>query len=329
MLSVQAITKHYGKPILRRVSLDVSEGEIVCILGPSGCGKSTLLRIIAGLERPDDGDVLVDGASIAHVPVHERGFGFMFQDFALFPHMNVFENVRYGLRMRHLPKTQQDQLVEEALTLVGMRGFERRDVTSLSGGEKQRVALARSLAPTPRLLMLDEPLGSLDASLRWDVLKELKRILKESGMTTLYVTHDQSEAFSIGDRIAVMNAGRFEAIDAPLALYRSPKTVFTARFLGLENVLTRADYAKIPGNLPQFDAEHILIHPDGIQLDPNGTISGHIRENNVWEGNYDSIVVSVLSDIALRVNLGIPTLLGIDDAVRLTIDPAYVVPLSP
>ncbi len=329
MLSVQAITKHYGKPVLRRVSLEVSEGEIVCILGPSGCGKSTLLRIIAGLERADDGEILIEGVSMEGVPVHERGFGFMFQDFALFPHMNVSDNVRYGLRMRHLPKVQQEHLVEDALRLVGMRGFERRDVTSLSGGEKQRVALARSLAPTPRLLMLDEPLGSLDASLRWEVLKELKRILKESGVTTLYVTHDQSEAFSIGDRIAVMNAGRFEAIDAPLALYRSPQTVFTAQFLGLHNVLTSSDYTNIPDDLPALDADYILIHPDGIQLDPKGDITGRIRENNVWEGHYGSIIVTLTPEISLRVNMGRPTLLGVDDTVRLTIDPAYVVPLSP
>jgi ABC-type Fe3+/spermidine/putrescine transport system ATPase subunit len=178
MLSVRGVTRAFdGVPVLRGVDLDIAAGDIVCLLGPSGCGKTTLLRIIAGLERPDLGDVLLEGQSIVNIPVHERGFGLMFQDFALFPHMSAADNVRFGLRMRAIPKPEQARRVHEALALVGLVGFEDRDVTQLSGGEQQRVALARSLAPNPRLLMLDEPMGSLDAALRGRLVVEVREII--------------------------------------------------------------------------------------------------------------------------------------------------------
>ncbi len=242
LLSMRGITKHFnGTTALSNVSFDVAEGEIACLLGPSGCGKTTLLRIIAGLETPDAGQVLLDEQDIDPVPPHRRDFGLMFQDYALFPHKNVFDNVAFGLRMRESAgnkgrEQEMEVRVREVLGLVGLHGFERRSVNELSGGEAQRVALARSLAPRPRLLMLDEPLGSLDRALRERLMTELRDILTAVGVTVLYVTHDQAEAFAIGDRAVVMNAGRVEQIGPPEAIYRHPATPFVARFLGLTNL---------------------------------------------------------------------------------------------
>jgi ABC-type Fe3+/spermidine/putrescine transport system ATPase subunit len=238
VLSVSHLTKSFdAKLILNDVSLDIAAHEIVCLLGPSGCGKTTLLRLIAGLESADSGGITFDGQDIQNVPVHQRQFGLMFQDFALFPHKNVWDNVIFGLRMQNLPADQIQQLGREALEMVGLSGIERRDVHQLSGGERQRVALARSLAPKPKLLMLDEPLGALDRQLREELMIELRRILKAAQLTSIYVTHDQSEAFAVADRVAVMNVGRIEQIDTPLNLYAQPATEFVARFLGMPNLI--------------------------------------------------------------------------------------------
>jgi ABC-type Fe3+/spermidine/putrescine transport system ATPase subunit len=277
MLSILNITRAFGAlKVLRGISLDIAEGEIVCLLGPSGCGKTTLLRIVAGLETADSGDISLKGQTILNVPVHARDFGLMFQDFALFPHMNVEQNVLFGLRMRHTPKVRAQTRLKEVLELVGLQGFEKRDVAQLSGGERQRVALARSLAPNPRLLMLDEPLGSLDAALRDRLVVELRDIIKRIGVTAIYVTHDQHEAFAIADRIAVMNAGQIEQVDDPTTLYRRPTTEFVARFLGLSNiipVLSRDENAiQTPlGSFPNHThAEAVLLHPDGLEIASSG-----------------------------------------------------------
>ena len=235
-------------PALKGVSFGVPQGKIVAVLGPSGCGKSTLMSIIAGLMRQDQGDILWDGQNMESVPTHRRGFGLMFQDFALFPHRNVYDNIAFGLQMAHLPVEQARKRVAEVLELVGLPGFERRDVNTLSGGEGQRVALARALAPRPRLLMLDEPLGSLDRNLRERLVLDLHDILRRSGsesgrlpeqraQTALYVTHDQEEAFVIADQVVIMNQGKVEQTGAPEELYRQPGCEFVARFLGLNNLL--------------------------------------------------------------------------------------------
>ncbi len=237
-LSIQNIHKTFGTTrALNGVSFEVRRGEIVALLGPSGCGKSTLLNVIAGLETPDAGDVLWQGRSLAAVPPHKRGFGLMFQDYALFPHMNVFENVAFGLRMGGLPPEEVRLRVGELLELVGLPGFEKRDVDTLSGGEQQRVALARSLAPRPRLLMLDEPLGALDRALRERLLDELHDILRQLEQTALYVTHDQEEAFALADRVVVMRQGEVEQTGTPQQIYRQPASPFVARFLGFGNLL--------------------------------------------------------------------------------------------
>jgi ABC-type Fe3+/spermidine/putrescine transport system ATPase subunit len=239
LLQIQSLSKSFtpGTSAVAGVSFTVDQGEIICLLGPSGCGKTTLLRLIAGLERPDTGEVLLAGENITAIPPHRRDFGMMFQDFALFPHKNVFDNVAFGLQMRGASTDQIRTRVAEMLDLVDLGGFEERDTNQLSGGEQQRVALARSLAPGPQLLMLDEPLGSLDRALRERLMLELRTILKRVGVTAIYVTHDQTEAFAIADRVAVMNAGRIEQLDIPETVFDRPASPFVARFLGFHNLL--------------------------------------------------------------------------------------------
>jgi len=244
LLQVSHIYKTFdGALLLHDVSFDVASSEIVCLLGPSGCGKTTLLNIIAGLEQAESGQVLVQGQDIAGAPVHRRGFGLMFQDLALFPHKNVRENVAFGLRMARLSPSAIDSRVHEVLELVGLAGFEQRDVNQLSGGEQQRVALARSLAPRPRLLMLDEPLSSLDRALRERLMNELREILTRVGQTAIYVTHDQQEAFALADRVVILSprqgdsAGRVAQIGTPQEVYCRPADAFVARFLGLTNLV--------------------------------------------------------------------------------------------
>ncbi len=339
MLTIQNITRRFADhAVLRGIDLAVAEGEIVCLLGPSGCGKTTLLRIVAGLETADSGDVLLEGISITHQPVHTRDFGLMFQEFALFPHLNVQQNVEFGLRVQRMDKTERQHRTREVLDLVGMSGFERRDVALLSGGERQRVALARSLAPNPRLLMLDEPLGSLDAALKERLVVDLRAIIKQVGLTALYVTHDQHEAFVVADRIALMSAGQFEQVGTPTEVYRSPATIFAAHFLGLDNVVPidelHADYALTP--LGRFDSvpidgapQALLLHPDGITPDPDGAISGSILKS-VFLGDAYRVSLQTTADIPLTFKLAArdhePPLPG--ETCRITVAPEYVLPLK-
>jgi ABC-type Fe3+/spermidine/putrescine transport system ATPase subunit len=262
-LSVERVSKAYpGLPVLKEASFDVAPGEIICLLGPSGCGKTTLLRIVAGLEAPDTGSVMLEGRDLRDVPVHRRGFGFMFQDYALFPHMTVESNVAFGLRMGGMSAEQIAPRVSEMLRLVALDGYEKRRVIELSGGEQQRVALARSLAPRPRLLMLDEPLGALDRALREQLMNELRVILKRVGVTALYVTHDQEEAFALADRVLIMRArpeqgmgGWIEQEGTPAEVYRHPRTEYVARFLGFRNLF--------PGRVDRVDPTYRVQTPIG------------------------------------------------------------------
>lgn len=237
-LELRDIHKSYNTTrALQGVSISVTQGEIVAVLGPSGCGKSTLLGIIAGLIPPDKGEVLWDRSDIKDIPPHRRGFGLMFQDLALFPHRNVYNNIAFGLQMSRLPDEQVKARVIEVLELIGLPGIQLRDVNTLSGGESQRVALGRALAPHPRLVMLDEPLGSLDRNLRERLTLELRLILQRSQQTALYVTHDQEEAFMIADQVVIMNQGNIVQSGTPEELYHQPRSEFVARFLNLNNLL--------------------------------------------------------------------------------------------
>jgi ABC-type Fe3+/spermidine/putrescine transport system ATPase subunit len=327
MLQVQDLVVRYdAKTVLHNIQLTVARGEIVCLLGASGCGKTTLLRTIAGLELPTQGDIRIDDGSIVKTPVHRRGFGLMFQDFALFPHMNVLQNVAFGLRMQGQSKAQQLHRAREVLNLVGLADFEARDVSQLSGGEKQRVALARSLAPNPRLLMLDEPLGSLDAAFRERLALDLRQIIKQVGLTAIYVTHDQQEAFAIADRIAVMNAGRIEQIAAPDTLYQAPETVFVAQFLGLNNIISGALAAKLLNDESYLANEQYLVHPDCLILvsDEDGHLYGEVIER-VFMGNAYRLRIRIIGDgiphqtefITRVINRHVPNL---GDSVHLRVE---------
>jgi ABC-type Fe3+/spermidine/putrescine transport system ATPase subunit len=357
LLQVEHLSKSYpGLPVLHDVSLGAADGEIVCILGPSGCGKSTLLRIVAGLEVADAGRVVFDGQDMANVPPHRRRFGLMFQDYALFPHKDVQGNVAFGLRMAGVPAGEIRRRVQEALELVGLQGYEGRRVTELSGGEQQRVALARSLAPRPRLLMLDEPLGALDRALREQLMNDLRGILKRVGVTSLYVTHDQEEAFAIADRIVIMRArpeigegGRVEQIGAPREVYRRPASAYVARFLGFRNLiegmvagqgedggvvvetplgaLVAADVAR-----PYAAGERVtvLIRPEAANpcaADENGPnlLRGRLSERS-FRGGHERIQIEHASGISLVCEMPMVNhaVLQTGDTLTLRLDPQAI-----
>ena len=341
MLSVSGLRCSYqGQIVLEGIDLEAAQGEILCLLGPSGCGKTTLLRAIAGLERLDAGDVRFNGQSLKNTPVHARGFGLMFQEYALFPHMTVAQNVAFGLRMQRIPDV--DQRVRDVLDWVGLAGFERRSVTLLSGGERQRVALARSLAPSPRLLMLDEPLGALDANLRDRLVTDLRSIIKKAGLTAIYVTHDHSEAFAVADRIAIMNEGRLEQTGSSEEVFQRPATKFAALFMGLTNIVpiekVSGGFAVTP--LGEFattaPAHTLLLHPLGLNLivsasvqsSNSGTIVSAVVRESVFRGETYRLTVEHISGLALTlsVSLGsaVPT---VGQSVDILVSADAVVPL--
>ena len=277
MLTLTNISKTYEhQPLLTNVSFSVEAGETVCLLGASGSGKSTLLRIIAGLESPAAGHVLWDGADLAPIPPHARDFGLVFQDYALFPHLTVFDNAAFGLRMRNLPKSEIQKRVAEVLDAVNLRGFESRRVTDLSGGEQQRVALARALATRPRLLMFDEPLGALDRSLKEDLLNELRAILHRTDIPAIYVTHDQEEAFAIADRILLLHEGTIVREGTPAQVWNDPQSAWAARFLGVGNVIEgkfriqnsefRIGKVETPFGIFEIHCEHGHVDGDYVAL---------------------------------------------------------------
>ena len=238
-LSVHNLKKSFGDhQVLKGVSFQVESGKFLSLLGPSGCGKTTILRIICGLETADEGEVLVDGADVSRVRPEKRNIGLVFQNYALFPSMNVAKNVGYGLKMRKVPQAEIDRSVSEALELVKLGGYEPRRVTQLSGGEQQRVALARALVTKPSILLLDEPLSALDRKIRGEMQYEIRNIQRQVGITTVFVTHDQEEALTMSDQIILINQGRIEQEGDPFSIYSQPATVFASDFLGKANLLT-------------------------------------------------------------------------------------------
>ncbi|MEN9563335.1 MAG: hypothetical protein RIR73_1579 [Chloroflexota bacterium] len=238
MLELRNLVKSYeGKPLLTDISFTVAEGETVCLLGASGSGKSTILRMIAGLDFPDRGAILLNSLDLAGTPPHLRDFGLVFQDYGLFPHLSVFDNIAFGLKMRNASADEIKQRVSALLEQVNLSGFDSRQVTDLSGGEQQRVALARALAPSPRLLMFDEPLGALDRSLKEDLLNEIRSILHKTKILAIYVTHDQEEAFTIADRILVLHEGTIIRDGTPSEIWKDPQSAFVAKLLGIGNVI--------------------------------------------------------------------------------------------
>ncbi|PKK38992.1 Putrescine transport ATP-binding protein PotA [Clostridiaceae bacterium JG1575] len=237
-IELKNIRKAYGgEPVLEHLNLSIQEGEFLTLLGPSGCGKTTTLRLIGGFERPDEGAVYFNGRDITTVPAHLRPVNTLFQQYSLFPHLNVYENVAFGLRIRREKESLVRQRVQDMLALVNLQGFEKRSVDALSGGQKQRVAMARALILNPEVLLLDEPLGALDLKLRKEMQTELKRIQREVGITFVFVTHDQEEALTLSDRIVVMNEGVIQQIGTPMEIYNEPMNAYVADFVGESNIL--------------------------------------------------------------------------------------------
>jgi len=311
------VTKRFGKVVaLDKVSVRVERGEFFTFLGPSGCGKTTTLRIIAGLEVPDEGRVFMNGQDITGLPPYKRNVAMVPQNYALWPHMTVFENVAYGLRVRGVPKDKIRERIREVLELVKLEGLEDRYPAQLSGGQQQRVALARALVVQPRVLLLDEPLSNLDARLRIEMREELKRIQKTTGITVIYVTHDQEEAMVLSDRIAVMNSGKVIEVGRPEDLYRRPRTLFTATFMGKYNILegkvvqltrevviVESRGQRILGTIPLEGAElrpgdevYLVFRPHSGSIDPKG------KESNEFSGE-----ISATSYLGERVEARVKT----------------------
>jgi thiamine transport system ATP-binding protein len=339
-LEVRDLTVRYGDTVaVRDLDLTAADGEVVAVLGPSGCGKSTLLRAVAGLERPAAGRVLLEGRDVTHLRPDQRRVGLMFQDHALFPHRTVADNVGFGPRMHGLPADRIRERVARLLELVRLAPLARRQVTSLSGGEQQRVALARALATEPSLLMLDEPLGSLDRALGDELLTEIARIVASVGTTVLHVTHDQDEALAVADRVVVMRSGAIVQQGTPDELWRSPRTEFVARFLGLDQLLDAEVHDEVAatalGPLPVPGIEdgraRLLLLPDAIRLLAPGEAAG-----TGGPPPLDARVVGrrfAGDHVRLQVRAGgipltVPIWHGagptVDEDIRLTVDPTGV-----
>lgn len=258
-VKLEEIVKTFGETVaLKGINLHVKDGELFTLLGPSGCGKSTTLRIIAGLDFADSGHLYFDDDDVTYKSSSERGAVLVFQNYALWPHMTVYDNVAYGLKVKKLPKQEIERKVKWALELVKLEGYEDRYPTQLSGGQQQRVAIARALVVEPKLLLLDEPLSNLDAKLRLEMRSEIRRIQRELGITVIYVTHDQEEAMAISDRVAVMNIGQIEQVGTPKEIYEQPKTEFVAAFMGKTNV--------IPAEVVEREGDKVTVEFEGFRL---------------------------------------------------------------
>ncbi len=347
-LVIRDLSVRYGETVaLRGVDLEVASGEIVAVIGPSGCGKSSLLRAIAGLEPLASGSVTLGGRDLAEVATHERDLGLMFQDHALFPHLSVADNVAFGLRMhkKNQDKAERTARVAELLQLVGLEKLGGRGIDALSGGEAQRVALARALAPRPGLLMLDEPLGSLDQLLRQQLVVELRSMFTELGVTALHVTHDQGEAFALADRVVVLRDGEVQQVGRPADLWRRPASVFVARFLGHPNVWDRAssELASVESvSSGPTDRQSVLVPVSAISARPasDGSSSGlgHdddravvVERTEFREGRFRVIARSTSSTLCglavgpVRVAFEVVDEPRIGDRLRVKVDQRQVV----
>ncbi|MBR6512480.1 MAG: ABC transporter ATP-binding protein [Clostridia bacterium] len=307
IIELKDISVAFGdQTVLQNLNLYIRDGEFVTLLGPSGCGKTTTLRIIAGFQEPDTGEVIFEDKCINGVPAHERQVNTIFQRYALFPHLNVYDNIAFGLRIRKMPEPEIKKKVEEMLELVDLKGFNRRSIDSLSGGQQQRIAIARALAVDPRVLLLDEPLGALDLKLRKDMQVELKAIQQRLGITFIYVTHDQEEALSMSDTIVVMDHGEIQHIGTPEDIYNEPANAFVADFIGESNILDgvmKKDF-KIEFSGHVFDCVDkgfkenelvdVVIRPEDVDITTpdKGMISG-IVTNVTFKGVHYEIIVDV------------------------------------
>ena len=307
LIELKGICKEFdGEQILKSIDLDIHDKEFVTLLGPSGCGKTTTLRIISGFVSPDSGEVFFDGKVINDIPPYKRLVNTVFQKYALFPHLNVYENIAFGLRVKKTPDAEIRTRVKEMLALVNLRGFERKNVDLLSGGQQQRVAIARALINEPKVLLLDEPLGALDLKLRKDMQNELKNIQAKTGITFVYVTHDQEEALSMSDTVVVMADGKIQQIGTPTDIYNEPVNAFVADFIGESNILDgvmladgKARFAGhtfdcVDGGFDKNEAVDIVIRPEDVDVVPTekGMLSG-VVSSVTFKGDYYEIIVDI------------------------------------
>jgi len=336
-LRIDKLAKTFGgNTVVKGVDLSFNKGEFVSLLGPSGCGKTTILRMIAGFETPNSGSITVEGTDLTSLKPNQRQIGMVFQAYALFPNMNVADNIGFGLKIANVPRSQRETRVEEMLKLIGLSGYGKRFPFELSGGQQQRVALARALAPSPRMLLLDEPLSALDAKIRVSLREQIREIQRELGITTIFVTHDQEEALSISDRIVVLSAGNVEQFGTPFEIYNRPQTKFVATFVGQLNTLnaTVADAARksvqigtstvtipaLPGTARNGEAIALTMRPEAVSLsDVTGRdiqLEGSIAE-----------VAFLGSVIRLKVDLGGNTISLDTFNDQRTPPPAYGTPV--
>ena len=305
IIELKNITKSFdGEVVLDNINLDIYDNEFLTLLGPSGCGKTTTLRIIGGFETADVGDVIFLGERINDVPPHKRNVNTVFQRYALFPHLNVFENVAFPLREKRVPKTEIEERVNEMLKLVALSGFEKRSVSSLSGGQQQRVAIARALVGQPKVLLLDEPLAALDLKLRKDMQQELKKIQKATGITFIFVTHDQEEALSMSDTVVVMSEGRIQQIGTPVDIYNEPENAFVADFIGESNILDgvmlrdrRVSFAGhvfdcVDSGFAPKEPVDVVVRPEDVDIVPEekGMLRGVVTSVTFLGVHYEIIV---------------------------------------
>jgi ABC-type Fe3+/spermidine/putrescine transport system ATPase subunit len=348
ILKLAGVTKRFGPTLTADdLYLTVNRGEFFTFLGPSGSGKSTILRMIAGLERPDSGRIEIDGRDVAEVPPWERNLGMMFQSYAVFPHMSVAENIAYGLRVRGLAEAERSRRVAEMIELVGLSGMGDKNATRLSGGEQQRVALARALAPKPKMLLLDEPLSALDERIRRAMQAELKRVHAETRTTFIYVTHDQEEALTMSDRIAVFNRGRCAQCDAPEQLYRTPRSRFVAEFfrgcnvlaaerIGVDGSHAEIEIAGFPINgVPMLGAHawggHVAVRAEDVLVDgavaASGSLSG-VLEDITYRGAVLDYALRLPDGQRLTATMTRRLAQELGSAMSVSIDPHRIIPLE-
>ncbi len=307
LIELRGLCKSYdGEQVLKSIDLTIHNEEFITLLGPSGCGKTTTLRIIGGFVTPDSGDVIFDGKKINDLPPHKRHVNTVFQRYALFPHLNVFENVAFGLRLKKAPENEIRKQVMEMLSLVNLKGFERKNVNLLSGGQQQRVAIARALINKPKVLLLDEPLGALDLKLRKDMQVELKRMQRQTGITFIYVTHDQEEALSMSDTVVVMADGKIQQIGTPEKIYNEPENAFVADFIGESNILDGVmledfkvrfsghTFTCVDKNFAPTEKVDIVVRPEDVDVVSveKGMLTGTVS-SVTFKGDYYEIIVDV------------------------------------
>ncbi|MBR4797914.1 MAG: ABC transporter ATP-binding protein, partial [Oscillospiraceae bacterium] len=332
IIELKNISKSFdGEKVLDNISLDIYDNEFLTLLGPSGCGKTTTLRIIGGFEQPDEGDVLFMGERINDVPAHKRNVNTVFQRYALFPHLDVYENVAFALRERKVPKDEIDRQVTEMLSLVMLSNFAHRKVTSLSGGQQQRVAIARALIARPKVLLLDEPLGALDLKLRKDMQQELKKIQKATGITFIFVTHDQEEALTMSDTVVVMSDGRIQQIGTPTDVYNEPQNAFVADFIGESNIVDGVmledfkvrfsghTFECVDKGFERGEAVDVVVRPEDVDIvrEEDGMLRGVVTSVTFMGVHYEIIV-----DIGgFKWMIQTTDFVDVDEHIGLSIDP--------